>query len=261
MSELDLETIVDRMMREYKLEVNIGKPRVIYRETIRSHAEAEGRYIRSIGGSGNCGHAKIRIEPNQPGDGYEFSNDIRGGVIPQEYIQPIDQGIQAAMAGGVLAGCKMIDIKVSLRDGSYHDVDSNEMAFRIAGSMAFKEAARKANPVLLEPVVAVAVTAPEQYTGTIVADLDTRRGRIEGMEMVRGLQRIRAVAPLSAIVGYATAAGSSTQGRANVSIQFLRYEPAFGGAEPGGEGPAVTVGSPGRPRPRSGSSYARLDAE
>ncbi|HZQ42850.1 MAG TPA: elongation factor G [Acidobacteriaceae bacterium] len=226
MGELHLEIIVDRMMREYKVEANVGKPQVNYRETIRAKAEAEGKYIRQTGGSGNYGHAKIRIEPNEPGKGYEFSNDIKGGVIPKEYIKPIDQGIQEAMAGGVLAGYEMVDIKVSLYDGSYHDVDSNEMAFKIAGSMAFKEAARKAKPVLLEPVMAVEVTVPEEYMGTIIGDLNSRRGRIEGMEMVGGVQAIKATVPLSNMFGYATAMRGSTQGRANFSMEFKQYEEA-----------------------------------
>jgi elongation factor G len=226
MGELHLEIIVDRMMREYKVEANVGKPQVNYRETIRSKAEAEGKYIRQTGGSGNYGHAKIRIEPNEPGKGYEFSNDIKGGTIPKEYIKPIDQGIREAMLGGVLAGYEMVDIKVSLYDGSYHDVDSNEMAFKIAGSMAFKEAARKAKPVLLEPVMAVEVTVPEEYMGTIIGDLNSRRGRIEGMEMVGGVQAIKATVPLSTMFGYATAMRGSTQGRANFSMEFKQYEEA-----------------------------------
>jgi elongation factor G len=226
MGELHLEIIVDRMMREYKVEANVGKPQVNYRETIRANAEAEGKYIRQTGGSGNYGHAKIRISPNEPGKGYEFSNDIKGGVIPKEYIKPIDQGIQEAMLGGVLAGYEMVDIKVSLYDGSYHDVDSNEMAFKIAGSMAFKEAARKAKPVLLEPVMAVEVTVPEDYMGTIIGDLNSRRGRIEGMEMVGNTQAIRASVPLSTMFGYATHMRGATQGRANYSMQFKQYEEA-----------------------------------
>ena len=226
MGELHLEIIVDRMMREYKVEANVGKPQVNYRETIRSKAEAEGKYIRQTGGSGNYGHAKIRISPNEPGKGYEFSNDIKGGTIPKEYIKPIDQGIREAMLGGVLAGYEMVDIKVSLYDGSYHDVDSNEMAFKIAGSMAFKEAARKAKPVLLEPVMAVEVTVPEEYMGTIIGDLNSRRGRIEGMEMVGGVQAIKATVPLSNMFGYATAMRGSTQGRANFSMEFKQYEEA-----------------------------------
>jgi elongation factor G len=226
MGELHLEIIVDRMMREYKVEANVGKPQVNYRETIRAKAEAEGKYIRQTGGSGNYGHAKIRIEPNEPGKGYEFSNDTKGGTIPKEFIKPIDQGIQEALLGGILAGYEMVDIKVSLYDGSYHDVDSNEMAFKIAGSMAFKEAARKAKPVLLEPVMSVEVTVPEEYMGTIIGDLNSRRGRIEGMEMVGGVQAIKATVPLSTMFGYATSMRGSTQGRANFSMEFKQYEEA-----------------------------------
>ncbi len=226
MGELHLEIIVDRMMREYKVEANVGKPQVNYRETIRAKAEAEGKYIRQTGGSGNYGHAKIRIEPNEPGGGYVFSNDTKGGTIPKEYIKPIDQGIQEALLGGILAGYEMVDIKVSLYDGSYHDVDSNEMAFKIAGSMAFKEAARKAKPVLLEPVMSVEVTVPEEYMGTIIGDLNSRRGRIEGMEMVGGVQAIKATVPLSTMFGYATSMRGSTQGRANFSMEFKQYEEA-----------------------------------
>jgi len=226
MGELHLEIIVDRMMREYKVEANVGKPQVNYRETIRSNAEAEGKYIRQTGGSGNYGHAKIRISPNEPGKGYEFSNDTKGGSIPKEFIKPIDQGIQDAMQRGVLAGYEMVDVKVSLYDGSYHDVDSNEMAFKIAGSMAFKEAARKAKPVLLEPVMSVEVTVPDEYMGTIIGDLNSRRGRIEGMEMVGAVQAIRATVPLSTMFGYATHMRSSTQGRANYSMEFKQYEEA-----------------------------------
>ena len=226
MGELHLEIIVDRMMREHKVEANVGKPQVNYRETIRTNSEAEGKYIRQSGGSGNYGHAKIRIEPNETGKGYEFSNDTKGGSIPKEYVKPIDQGIQEAMAGGVLAGYEMVDIKVSLYDGSYHDVDSNEMAFKIAGSMAFKEAARKARPVLLEPVMAVEVTVPEDYMGTVIGDLNSRRGRIEGMEMVGGVQAIKATVPLSTMFGYATNLRGSTQGRGNFTMQFAQYEEA-----------------------------------
>jgi len=226
MGELHLEIIVDRMMREYRVDANVGKPQVNYRETIRSHSEAEGKYIRQTGGSGNYGHCKIRIEPNQSGKGYEFSSDIKGGTIPKEYIKPIDQGIQEAMQGGVLAGYEMVDVKVSLYDGSYHEVDSNEMAFKIAGSLAFKEAARKAKPVLLEPVMAVEVIVPEEYMGAIIGDLQSRRGRVEGMEMVGNTQAIRATVPLSTMFGYATHMRGATQGRANYSMQFKQYEEA-----------------------------------
>jgi elongation factor G len=224
MGELHLEIIVDRMMREYKVEANVGKPQVAYRETIRKKSEAEGKYIRQTGGRGQYGHAKIRIEPNEPGKGYEFINDVVGGSVPKEFIKPIDQGIQEALEGGILAGYPMVDVKVELYDGSYHDVDSNEMAFKIAGSMAFKEAARKASPVLLEPVMAVEVVTPEDYAGVIMGDLSSRRGRIEGMEHRAGSQVIKAIVPLAEMFGYATHMRSSTQGRAEYSMHFARYE-------------------------------------
>jgi elongation factor G len=226
MGELHLEIIVDRMMREYKVEANVGKPQVAYRETIRKKAEAEGKYIRQTGGRGQYGHAKIRLEPQEPGKGYEFVNDIVGGSVPKEFIKPIDQGIREAMEGGVLAGYEMVDVKATLYDGSYHDVDSNEMAFKIAGSMAFKEAARKASPVLLEPVMSVEVVTPEDYAGVIMGDLSSRRGRIEGMEHRAGSQVIKAIVPLAEMFGYATHMRSSTQGRAEYSMHFARYEEA-----------------------------------
>jgi elongation factor G len=226
MGELHLEIIVDRMMREYKVEANVGKPQVAYRETIRKKAEAEGKYIRQTGGRGQYGHAKIRLEPQEPGKGYEFVNDIIGGSVPKEFIKPIDQGIREAMEGGVLAGDEMVDVKATLYDGSYHDVDSNEMAFKIAGSMAFKEAARKASPVLLEPVMSVEVVTPEDYAGVIMGDLSSRRGRIEGMEHRAGSQVIKAIVPLAEMFGYATHMRSSTQGRAEYSMHFARYEEA-----------------------------------
>jgi len=224
MGELHLEIIVDRMMREYKVEANVGKPQVAYRETVRKHAEAEGKYIRQTGGRGQYGHAKIKLDPQPPGVGYEFVNDIVGGSVPKEFIKPIDQGIQEALEGGVLAGYPVVDVKVTLYDGSYHDVDSNEMAFKIAGSMAFKEAARKASPVLLEPVMAVEVVTPEDYAGAIMGDLSSRRGRIEGMEHRAGSQVIKAIVPLAEMFGYATHMRSSTQGRAEYSMHFARYE-------------------------------------
>ena len=226
MGELHLEIIVDRMMREYKVEANVGKPQVAYRETIRKHSEAEGKYIRQTGGRGQYGHAKIKLDPQPPGTGYEFVNDIVGGSVPKEFIKPIDQGIQEALEGGVLAGYPMVDVKATLYDGSYHDVDSNEMAFKIAGSMAFKEAARKASPVLLEPVMAVEVVTPEDYAGVIMGDLSSRRGRIEGMEHRAGSQVIKAIVPLAEMFGYATHMRSSTQGRAEYSMHFARYEEA-----------------------------------
>ena len=226
MGELHLEIIVDRMMREYKVEANVGKPQVAYRETIRKHSEAEGKYIRQTGGKGQYGHAKIKLDPQPPGLGYEFVNDITGGSVPKEFIKPIDQGIREALEGGILAGYPMVDVKATLYDGSYHDVDSNEMAFKIAGSMAFKEAARKASPVLLEPVMAVEVVTPEDFAGVIMGDLSSRRGRIEGMEHRAGSQVIKAIVPLAEMFGYATHMRSSTQGRAEYSMHFARYEEA-----------------------------------
>ena len=226
MGELHLEIIVDRMMREYKVEANVGKPQVAYRETIRKHSEAEGKYIRQTGGRGQYGHAKIYLDPQPAGTGYDFVNDIVGGSVPKEFIKPIDQGIREALEGGILAGYPMVDVKATLYDGSYHDVDSNEMAFKIAGSMAFKEAARKASPVLLEPVMAVEVVTPEDFAGTIMGDLSSRRGRIEGMEHRAGSQVIKAIVPLAEMFGYATHMRSSTQGRAEYSMHFARYEEA-----------------------------------
>src|SRR5580698_3974880 len=226
MGELHLEILVDRMKREHKVEANVGEPKVAFRETIRKTAEAEGKYIRQTGGSGNYGHCKLRVEPNTPGAGYEFVNDIKGGVVPKEYIKPIDQGVQGALELGILAGYPIVDVKVILYDGSYHEVDSNEMAFKFAGSIAFKEAARKAHPVLLEPVMAVEVTVPEEFMGTIIGDINSRRGRIEGMEHAAGSQVIKAIVPLKEMFGYVNDIRSSTQGRASYSMQFARYEEA-----------------------------------
>ncbi len=226
MGELHLEILVDRMMREFNVQANVGKPQVAYRETIRKESKAEGKYIRQTGGSGQYGHVRIRLEPNEPGKGYEFVNEVVGGVIPKEFIKPVDQGIKEAMEGGVLAGYEMVDVKATLYDGSYHDVDSNEMAFKIAGSMAFKEAARKASPVLLEPVMSVEVVVPEEYMGTIIGDLSSRRGRIEALEHRAGSQVIKAMVPLAEMFGYATNMRSNTQGRATFSMHFSRYEEA-----------------------------------
>jgi elongation factor G len=226
MGELHLEILVDRMMREFNVQANVGKPQVAYRETIRKASQAEGKYIRQTGGSGQYGHVRIRLEPNEPGKGYEFINDVVGGVIPKEFIKPVDQGIKEALEGGVLAGYEMVDVKATLYDGSYHDVDSNEMAFKIAGSMAFKEAARKASPVLLEPVMSVEVVVPEEYMGTIIGDLSSRRGRIEALDHRAGSQVIKAMVPLAEMFGYATNMRSSTQGRATFSMHFAHYEEA-----------------------------------
>jgi len=225
MGELHLEIIVDRMMREFNVEANVGKPQVAYRETIRKAAEAEGKFIRQTGGHGQYGHVKIKIEPN-PGKGFEFVNDIVGGTVPREYIRPVENGIKEAMEGGVLAGYEMVDIQATLYDGSYHEVDSSEIAFKIAGSMAFKEAARRASPVLLEPLMSIEVVVPEDFMSPIIGDLNSRRGRIEGMEHRAGSQVIKGFVPLSEMFGYATQMRSLTQGRATYSMHFARYEEA-----------------------------------
>ena len=226
MGELHLEILVDRMRREHKVEANVGGPKVAFRETIRKKAEAEGKYIRQTGGSGNYGHCKLRVEPNTPGAGYEFINEIKSGSIPREFIKPIDQGVQGAIELGILAGYPLVDVKVTLYDGSYHEVDSNEMAFKFAGSIAFKEAARKASPVLLEPVMAVEVTVPEESMGVIIGDINSRRGRIEHVDRIGGSQVIKAIVPLKEMFGYVNDIRSSTQGRASYSMQFARYEEA-----------------------------------
>jgi elongation factor G len=226
MGELHLEIIIDRMMREYKVEANVGKPQVAYRETIRREAQAEGKYIRQTGGSGHYGHVKLRIEPNEMGKGFEFINEIKSGSVPREFFKPIEQGVKQAMEGGVLAGYELVDIKVTLYDGSYHEVDSDEMAFKIAASMGFKEAARKASPVLLEPIMSVEVVVPEDFMGVIIGDLNSRRGRIEGVEHRAGSQVIKSLVPLAEMFGYATHMRSSTQGRATFSMHFAHYDEA-----------------------------------
>ncbi|MBM3750030.1 MAG: elongation factor G [Acidimicrobiia bacterium] len=226
MGELHLEIIVDRLKREFGVEATVGKPQVAYKETITKAAEGEGRYIKQTGGRGQYGHAKIRLIPRKPGEGYEFANEIVGGVIPKEFIKPIDQGIQEALTTGVLAGYPIDDVKIELYDGSYHDVDSNEMAFKIAGSMAFKDAAAKAHPVLLEPVMRVEVTVPEDYMGDVIGDITSRRGHIQSMEARGGTQIINSRVPLSEMFGYATDLRSRTQGRGAYSMHFDRYEQA-----------------------------------
>jgi elongation factor G len=226
MGELHLEIIVDRLKREFNVEASVGKPQVAYKETITKASEGEGRYIKQTGGRGQYGHARIRLIPRKPGEGYVFENEIVGGTIPREYIKPIDQGIREAMTTGVLAGYPMDDVKVQLYDGSYHDVDSSEMAFKIAGSMAFKDAAGRAHPVLLEPVMRVEVVVPEEYMGDVIGDLTSRRGHIQSMEARGGSQVINSRVPLSEMFGYATDLRSRTQGRGSYSMHFERYEPA-----------------------------------
>ena len=222
MGELHLEIIVDRLLREFKVEANVGKPQVAYKETIRKNAEVDNKYARQSGGKGQYGHVKIRIEPN-PGKGYEFVNAIVGGAIPKEYIPAVDQGIQGAMLSGVLAGYNVVDVKVTLYDGSYHEVDSSEMAFKIAGSMAFKEAMKKADPVLLEPIMKVTVIVPEEYMGDVIGDINSRRGMILGMEAIPGAQRINSMVPLSEMFGYATDMRSKTQGRGQYVMEPENY--------------------------------------
>ena len=229
MGELHLEIIVDRMMREFGVGANVGKPQVAYRETIRKNAEAEGRHVRQTGGKGQYGHVKIRVEPLAAGAGFEFEDAIVGGRVPREFIGPTEVGIKEALEGGILAGYPMSDLKVTLYDGSYHDVDSSEMAFKIAGSLAIKDAAKKAKPVLLEPIMSVEVVVPEQYMGDVIGDLNSRRGRIEGMQLRGTTQIIKAMVPLSEMFGYATELRSRTQGRGSFTMHFGKYEEVPGG--------------------------------
>jgi len=226
MGELHLEIIVDRMLREFKVDANVGKPQVAYRETIRKKVDAEGKFVRQTGGRGQYGHVKVTVEPNEAGKGYEFVNAIVGGVVPKEYIKPVDQGIQEALTSGVLAGYPVVDVKVTLFDGSYHEVDSNEMAFKIAGSMAFKAGCEKAGAVLLEPVMAVEVEVPEDYMGDVIGNLNSRRGRIENMEDRSGVKVVTSKVPLAEMFAYSTSLRSMTQGRGNYTMQFSHYEEA-----------------------------------
>ena len=223
MGELHLEIIVDRLLREFKVQANVGAPQVAYRETIRKAVEAEGKYIKQSGGKGQYGHCRIKLEPQEPGKGYEFINNIVGGVIPKEYIEPINNGIKEASQTGVLAGYETVDFKVTLFDGSYHDVDSYEMAFKIAGSMAFKEGARRADPVLLEPIMKVEVEMPDEYLGDVMGNINRRRGMVTGTDMVNGLQVINAQIPLGEMFGYATDLRSLTQGRGTYNMEFSHY--------------------------------------
>ena len=223
MGELHLEIIVDRLLREFKVEANVGAPQVAYKETIKKSVQQDTKYARQSGGKGQYGHVKIRVEPNESGKGYEFVNEIVGGSIPKEYIPAIDAGIQGAMQAGVLAGYNVVDVKVSLYDGSYHEVDSSEMALKIAGSMAFKEACQKADPVLLEPLMKVSVIAPDDYLGTVIGDLNSRRGQIQGQESRPGATQIDALVPLANMFGYATDLRSNTQGRGQYSMEPHSY--------------------------------------
>ncbi|MBC3805508.1 elongation factor G [Acetobacterium fimetarium] len=224
MGELHLDVIIDRMLREFKVEANIGAPQVAYKESITKAVDAEGKFARQSGGRGQYGHCLIHMEPVEPGTGYVFENKTVGGSIPKEFINPINQGIVEAMRNGVLAGYPVLDLKVTVYDGSYHDVDSSEMAFKVAGSMAFKNGMRKADPVILEPIFALEVVIPEEYMGDVIGDISSRRGRVEGMEMRGGAQIVKAMVPLSEMFGYATALRSKTQGRGLSTMQFSHYE-------------------------------------
>ena len=223
MGELHLEIIVDRLLREFKVEANVGAPQVAYKETIKGESDVDYKYAKQSGGKGQYGHVKIRIEPNVSGKGYEFLNEITGGAIPKEYIGPVDQGIKGAMEAGILAGYQVVDVKVHLYDGSYHEVDSSEMAFKIAGSIAFKEAMRKANPIILEPIMKVSVIVPEDYMGDVIGDLNSRRGQIQGMDSRPGAQQINALVPLSEMFGYSNDLRSKTQGRGQYSMEPNSY--------------------------------------
>ncbi|MEJ1422168.1 MAG: elongation factor G, partial [Candidatus Sedimenticola sp. (ex Thyasira tokunagai)] len=223
MGELHLEIIVDRMKREFSVEANVGAPQVAYRETIRRRVEQEGKFVRQSGGRGQYGHVYLRIEPKEPGSGYEFVNEVVGGVVPKEYIPAVDKGVQEQMQNGVIAGYPMVDVKVTLFDGSYHDVDSNEMAFKIAGSMCFRDGVANAKPALLEPVMSVEVVTPEDYMGEVMGDLSGRRGVLQGMEDSPAGKQLKAEVPLSEMFGYATDLRSATQGRATYSMEFSKY--------------------------------------
>jgi elongation factor G len=223
MGELHLEIIIDRMKREYKVEADVGRPQVAYRETIRMEAEGEGKFIRQTGGKGQYGHARIRLEPNE-GKGFEFLNEIKGGVIPKEFINPIEKGIEEAAARGVVAGYPVLNFTIHLYDGSYHEVDSSEAAFKIAGSLAFQDAAKRAKPVLLEPVMKVEVITPEEFMGTVVGDLNSKRGQIQEMSDRMEAKVIRAFVPLAEMFGYATTVRSLTQGRASYTMEFDHYD-------------------------------------
>jgi elongation factor G len=223
MGELHLDIIVDRMRREFNVEANVGRPQVAYRETIRASVEQEGKFVRQSGGRGQYGHVYLKLEPAEAGEGYEFINKIVGGAVPKEYIPAVDKGIKEAMTSGVLAGYPVVDVKVTLYDGSYHDVDSNEMAFKIAGSMGFKAGVKNAKPVLLEPIMAVEIVTPDDYMGDVNGDLNRRRGVLQGMDESAAGKIIRAEVPLAEMFGYATDLRSMSQGRATYSMEFGRY--------------------------------------
>jgi elongation factor G len=256
--ELHLQIICDRIVREYKIPLDVGEFKVVYVETIRKRAEGEGKYIRQMGGRGQYAHVKIRLEPREPGSGYEFVDEIKGGAVPAEFVDSVNLGIQEAMKGGILASHEMVDLRAVLYDGSYHVGESNEMAFQIAGSMAFKEAARRADSVVLEPLMAVEVVTPEEYVGMIMGDLSSRRGSIEGMECRGASQLIRATVPLATMIGYAQHMRSITRW-AHYSMNWARYEEIPPGGESGGDEAGVTANKPKRPKGGSGFAAAKWD--
>jgi elongation factor G len=257
--ELHLQIICDRIVRECKIEIDVGELKVIYLETIRQHGEAEGKYIRPAGGHGQYAHVKLRLEPRDQESGYEFVDEIKNRAVPPEFVESVNLGIQEAMKGGILAGHEMVDLRAVLYDGSYHVEDSNEMAFKIASSMAFKEAARKASPVVLEPFMSIEVITPENFVGAIMGDLSLRRGWIEGMESRAGSPLIRATVPLATMIGYAKHLRSITQGRAEYSMNFSRYEAAPRHGESGGDEAGVTARKPTGPSAGSGFAAAQWD--
>ena len=256
MGELHLEIIVDRLRREFKVDATVGKPQVAYKETLTRPADGEMKYAKPTGGRGQYGHVKIHLYPGEPGSGYVFENETTSGSIPNEFIKPIDQGIQEALTRGVLAGYPIDDVRIELYDGSYHDVDSSEMAFKIAGSMAFQDAAKKATPVLLEPMMRVEVAVPKEYMGDVMGNLASRRGSIQSQEDRGGTQIIGARVPLSEMFGYTTDLRSRTQGRATYSMQFDQYQPRPGG--PDDDDRKSPVGAPRKPAPRVNDSAVAL---
>ncbi|MGA7375754.1 MAG: hypothetical protein WBW36_05365 [Candidatus Sulfotelmatobacter sp.] len=261
MGELHLQIICERILDEYKIEINISAPTVICLETIRKRAEAEGKYIRQTGGRGQYAHVKLRLDPRAPGSGYQFVDEIVNGAVPPEFVGPVNLGIRQAMKGGILAGNEMVDLRAVLYDGSYHAEDSNDLAFEIAASMAFKEAARKADPVNLEPLMAVEIVTPQEFAGMVIGDLSRRRGRIDAMEHRAGSPVVRATAPMAELFGYAAYLREATKGRAKCSVSFARYEVLVGDGESGAEEAGVTANRPKSPKPRSGSAAAQPESD
>ena len=256
---LQLEIICDRIVREHKIALDVGPLNVIYLETIRANSDGEGKYIRQAGGRGQYAHVKVRLEPREQGSGYEFANEIQDGAVPPEFVGPVRIGIQEALKGGIVAGHGMVDLRAVLVGGSYHEEDSNDMAFKIAGAMAFKEAARKASPVILEPIMAIEVTTPEEFVGAIMGDLASRRGRIERMESRAGSQVIRATVPLATLIDYAQHLRSIAPKRVEYSMDFARYEEVPRGGESGGDEAGVTANKPRNPKAGRGFAAAQWE--